>query len=231
MCTLLLKPANVSLNLTRENLDSLWDCNPDGFGFAYASKGELVSDKTLSRSKVAKMLNTIPPESPAILHWRYGTHGTTLLANCHPFPIPLLGGDWLGAHNGILSGQYIPEGENITDSEAFFRGLQTTDPRGIESLIQRAGGGGSKMALLSSEGDWVLANEHLGEWVDGVWHSNLNAFCTRSKWGFGEGRGGLSLARWDEPAWEPLLCHYCDSPESLFFDPASGIVACSVCKL
>jgi glutamine amidotransferase len=169
MCLLVARKAGSNWLPSREEFDNAWDSNPHGFGASWKSD-QLWINKSLDQEEAWKIIQEIPAGAPCIMHWRFATHGVRTVANCHPWAI--LGGKWVGAHNGVLSRQPLVDG--MTDSQSFMLGLKGKEPRikGIERAIDRLGTG--KMAFISQSGEIRIANEQQGDWrVKGeVWESN-----------------------------------------------------------
>jgi len=152
-----------------QEIENAWESNPHGFGIGYAHKGKLYVGKTMEIKKAKAYIANVPKGAPAILHWRFATHGAHGEANCHPFSC--LNNRWIGAHNGILHKQPLIAG--LTDSESYLRGLSGKPSKtSIERDIDRLGYG--KIGLLSVDGQIIIANEVEGDWrVKGeVWESN-----------------------------------------------------------
>ena len=219
MCLLVVRPASSSWIPSSEEFSNAWQSNPHGFGMAYSRKGRIHVRKTLKREEALRLIKTIPAGSPALLHWRFATHGSESASNCHPFHLAgVRDAYWVGAHNGVLSKQACLGDK--TDSESYMLGLETVDKAAIERDVSRLGYG--KLAFLSNAGDVVIANEEQGEWKDGVWRSN-DGLESSPFWyprGFGKrAERMLSLHR--------LACDYCDAPPLWSTD--SGDMLCDAC--
>lgn len=221
MCLLIAKLANSAWKPNATEQSNAWESNPHGFGAAWINrKGELVYQKTLRQRDVAGIIKSIPKHSPAILHWRLATHGDKTVSNCHPFPC--FGGQWIGAHNGVLSRQTCFKGK--TDSESFLMTLEGSEPN-IDDIEQRIGAlGYGKFAFLSNEGEIRIANEHDGAWrVEGeVWQSNagmdlLPWFDRYPSFGFGRRAQAISV-----------LCDYCHTHGPLW--QVEDSLVCAACK-
>lgn len=150
-------------------LDRCARLNPHGFGFA--TKDRIF--KTLDFEDFYKQIKTIKQYETAILHFRYATHGSIKLENCHPFRDEESGVSF--AHNGILDIKPI---KDMTDSETAFRtqiapiikanGFQSSEFifKNYEII------GGSRFAYINSKGEYRL----YGTFVQhkGCWYSNRN---------------------------------------------------------
>lgn len=154
--------------------------NPDGYGWAIVSGGEIISHRTLDASEgIASFVEARSRhlDGPAIWHARIGTHGALDLENCHPFSVAGDSRVVLG-HNGMLP---LSASKGRSDTrilcEEMLRPSDLDHPGAMYWLGEWAAG--SKLAILSARPDTAsslyLVNEYLGEWSDvepGVWYSN-----------------------------------------------------------
>lgn len=166
MCILIVKPAGAKV----PRLNTLRNCakrNNHGFGFATSSK----VFKSLSFDDFVAQVRKIKQDEPAIIHFRFATHGSICEENCHPFKDDSTGVAF--AHNGVLP---IEAENNMTDSETAFRrrfvpkikkyGLYSISlAQSVNRII-----GASKFAFIDSDGNlktfgWFI--EH-----DGCYFSN-----------------------------------------------------------
>lgn len=222
MCLLIAKLANSTWIPSKEEQTNAWNSNPHGFGAAWINrKGELVYQKTLRQKDVAGIIRSIPKASPCLLHWRLATHGEKTVENCHPFPC--FGGNWIGAHNGVLSRQ-VCIGDK-TDSESFLMTLEGDSPD-VEDIEQRVDVlGYGKLAFLSNMGEIRIANEDEGSWrIDGeVWQSNggLDSVPWFEAYprGFGFGLRQTAVS---------LVCDYCHTHAPLW--QVGSDLMCKNCK-
>lgn len=177
MCLLIYKPAGKSLD--RETLINASITNPDGAGIAYATGQtvEIAKNAKWDGYDVHRELKNLT-DAPALIHFRWATHGAVTNDNAHPFA---LHGGIAGAHNGVISG--YGKGD-VSDTRDFFarevvpflaRGGKL-ESRGFKRHARRWERiiGHSKLAFIDPTGTVSLVREDLGEWVDGIWFSNLN---------------------------------------------------------
>lgn len=108
MCVIIYKPAGVEMP-SNEILFECYSANRDGMGFATPNK----TYHSLSYSQFMGRLKGVKKSEPCIIHFRWATHGSVKLANCHPFKK----GDVTFAHNGVLD---IASKNDKTDSEIAF---------------------------------------------------------------------------------------------------------------
>ena len=168
MCIIIVRPEGVKM----PPMAIIARCaalNPHGFGFA--TKDRIY--KTLSYSDFMKEIKTIDKYEAVILHFRYATHGSIKLENCHPFRDDKSGISF--AHNGILN---IEPYEDMTDSETAFRGVIIPQMRRhgyhsdkfintVYSII-----GGSRFAFIDSNGEYRLFGDFTK--FNDCWYSNRN---------------------------------------------------------
>jgi len=154
--------------------------NPDGFGWAVHLGDRIITGRAMDHTVALETYEQALADNPgcaSMFHARYATHGTTDLANCHPFTVGGSKGTVL-AHNGIISA--APREKDRSDTRWFAevelprRGLHVLDKaknwRKLEQFL------GSKVIVFTTEEslkyDIYLLNEHMGDWVDGIWWSN-----------------------------------------------------------
>jgi len=174
MCLLIFKPAGKLVpNIFLENAA---DRNPHGCGIAFAQNNKIVVEKSAKwgATEIAKVLED-NHEYPAIIHFRYATHGSQTKDNTHPF---ILNESWVAAHNGIIPSVQTKGDES--DTRAFLRqrvipllkNNVRLDDNAILAQLGKAMGQTNKMAFLAADGSFGIANEKSGHWKDGVWYSN-----------------------------------------------------------
>lgn len=168
----------------REELTEGACSNPHGYGFAMVIDGKIFRYRTMSaRKAVNKFLHMRQqyPESYAIWHARYATHGVKNQDNCHPFQV----GDDANtvlAHNGVLD-TFIGKDDKRSDTRIFAEdtlpklgGVRALEDENLYRMVE-GWASGSKIAVLTTNPDaqfqLYLINERLGTWDDnGVWWSN-----------------------------------------------------------
>lgn len=168
MCIIIAKPAGAQMP-PKAILRRCAMLNPDGFGFA--TKDRIF--KTLDADEFFKELKGISKDETAILHFRYATHGSIKLSNCHPFRDEKTGISF--AHNGILN---IVPYEDMTDSETAFRGrlVPVIREHGFDSEAFNKATysiiGASRFAFIDKDGDYRLFGTFTH--YKGCWYSNRN---------------------------------------------------------
>lgn len=179
MCLLCVFEPNVTP--TRQQLMNAARQNPHGYGYAFLTEDRILTGRGMDADEVIDRFLRIRegfPNTYAMFHARYTTHGSTNKSNCHPFRV---GGDpniVLG-HNGILPVD-VPKGDDRSDTRLFAEDILPEfiewldDPDGFDQLEDWAGG--SKLAIFSLDprlkhGVYIV-NEQLGHWDNGAWWSN-----------------------------------------------------------
>lgn len=167
MCVIIYKPKNKPL----PDYDTLLACynrNRDGMGFC-ATNGEI--RHTMSFYRFLSELGKVDESEAAILHFRWATHGSVGVKNCHPFRARESGVFF--AHNGVLD---IEATRDRTDSETWFRDrfLPMLDLYGWDSKklwdwvnVER----GASRFIFMRDGEVKT----LGHWykVGNCWYSNI----------------------------------------------------------
>ena len=180
MCLLTLIPDYVTPDMDRFRIAA--QANPDGFGFAISTGKKIHVVRSMDFEEVAnKFVDARKTmQGPAIFHFRWTTHGTNTVDNCHPF---LLGqdNDTVLGHNGILPVK-MEKTETRSDTRIFAEDIMPAIG-GIASLDDAdyfnkmaAWAKGSKLAFLTvnddAKYDWYIVNEADGHWDSDVWWSN-----------------------------------------------------------
>lgn len=178
MCVaVLVKPGH---RLTIEQMLSMYDTNPDGYGFGgiRETHGARFSHtvRGLRREDISKdydrFLSEIDRKSPHLAHFRIATSGRVDTSNCHPFYIK----DGILVHNGVLSYGSLTDSRSDTahftsrlyqqlGEDAVLPNLEE-----FEKII-----GYNKIILLWKSGRYAIANEKSGAWIDDdtIWVSNM----------------------------------------------------------
>lgn len=164
-------------------LDSAAFCNPDGAGIAYID-GDSVKTITRVENYTAVVNKAIElyleSTTPFFVHFRYNTRGKTSRENTHPFVIS----ETLAmAHNRTL--KIIPAHKHWSDTrtvaELLIR-LCEADPKFYESplfysFIEHQAGSENRFVFLDAKKEKLnIINERKGQWVKGVWFSNLTSW-------------------------------------------------------
>lgn len=155
-------------------LESCWAFNPDGGGAAWVECGKVQISKGYTKLEdFIALVDSIPAESPAILHMRIGTSGGLGRDVTHPFPVAR-SLDLLHAldvecpvaiaHNGILP---YPSDDKAHVSDTIAYIMQEVFPLAKDRRVRKHGGlalskyakkalaatsQGSRLALLDASG-------------------------------------------------------------------------------
>lgn len=182
MCLLVVSSPNSTPR--KKDLENASCNNPHGFGYAVIAGNKIITGKGMSSKKVIKEFLEVRkkyPNSYAMYHARFATHGVKNDDNCHPFKV---GGSNLTylAHNGILPVD-IPANDMRSDTRIFAEdilpamgGVKALDSTNLYRMIE-GWASGSKIAVFTldpvAEYDCYIINEDLGHWDNaGNWWSN-----------------------------------------------------------
>lgn len=172
MCLLICKPEGKTVPF--EYLQNAIESNPHGCGITFPSRGKVIVKKNVKwkAKDIAKALDKIGT-APALIHFRWATHGSKINDNTHPFLLP--GNQWSAAHNGIISG--IKTRKDESDTRAFLRKnvvpvMRNLKEKEVQGALEKFLGMSNKVALLNADGSHIILNESQGHWNDGVWYSN-----------------------------------------------------------
>jgi len=162
MCLAILKPENQKVD--EFHMQTAFDNNDDGAGFAYVEKGKVVIEKGFMTFKPFWEALVPHMDKPMLIHFRWATHGLVDKDNCHPFKVAP---DLAMIHNGIISG--IEGVDALTsDTNAFVKHyvgpMNRGNPRIIYSeygklVLEKLIGSGSKLVFLNKKGKAVIINE------------------------------------------------------------------------
>ena len=168
------KPANQKI--PNKFLENAYRANKDGSGICIATGTELIVEKSKdwTHEDIIRVLEA-NPDLPALVHFRWTTHGGNSDANTHPFSLK---GGWAAAHNGVIQ---IPIWDPTkSDTREFLdRYVKPLIHNGVNldnlTVIEQIGKvitTANKMAFLHFSGRSAIVNESVGNWDDGVWYSN-----------------------------------------------------------
>jgi hypothetical protein len=246
MCILSYLPAGAVVDDKVE--EHLWNgglSNPDGHGWAIATPRGMVLGKSLELEEALGKFSAVRgeyPDSPALFHSRWATHGSVRVGNCHPFLVGS-GAQTVLAHNGILPKDAHPaKGDDRSDTAILAedilprRWFRLDKPTVIESMSQWAGKG-NKLVILTVNPRYrknaYLINEAQGYWDNGtgVWHSNMDYASPYPKWA-SVGTATKEAKFWwdkqDEYAELAEFCVFC-KPGEVQLDIDNMCPACKVC--
>ena len=184
MCIAILQKAGEELS--KETFYQCWRRNPDGAGLMFANHGEIRIYKELDSvdkfyKTYKRVLASEAKGRDVVVHFRIATHGSIVKQNCHPFRI----NERIAfAHNGIIHNVSTERYKDLSDTRVFAKEVLSQLPDGFETCqatmrMVEEFIGRSKLILLDNKGNSSIANEHMGEWVDGIWFSNGSHVCQK----------------------------------------------------
>jgi glutamine amidotransferase len=182
MCLLVVASPNSTPK--KKDLECASCNNPHGFGFAVITPNGIVTGRGMSAKKVIKQFLEVRKEFPnsyAMFHARYATHGVKNEDNCHPFKVPSNPQTYL-AHNGILD-IAIKAGDRRSDTRIFAEdtlpsmgGVAALDDPHVWTMLSKWSLG-SKIVVFTldpaAKEQCYIINESSGHWDnEGMWWSN-----------------------------------------------------------
>ena len=220
MCLLLVcSPNSVP---KKSNLQTSACNNPHGFGYAIITPNGIVTGKGMSAKKTINKFLALRkqyPDSYAMFHARYATHGVKNEDNCHPFKVSGQPDTYL-AHNGVLD-VHINAGDRRSDTRVFAEdilpamgGVTALDNDNVWTMVSKWALG-SKIAIFTldpnAKDQVYIINEKSGHWDnDGIWWSNYT--YTDTKWYNTYGYSSNSADTKEvESGWELSECVACGS--------------------
>lgn len=169
MCIAIVKPASSSI--TRKRLETCFDSNPDGAGFAirlddgiYIHKGYFDFDDFMAAYKQYEVDN-----HDALIHFRITTRGDDSSYNCHPFAMA----ESVMIHNGTINA-LGKANEGPSDSQLLAQYLNDVDINTLQTLAPLLEQliGYSRVAFMHTSGKTVVLNKNDWHEADGVLYSN-----------------------------------------------------------
>lgn len=120
MCVILIGRVSEVLKI---DLQSAWNCNPHGAGYAIQGKDRkvIVEKGIMTFPDLLSSLKSLDRREKIVLHLRYATHGKIDRSNCHPFKIGKTGEVLF--HNGVLSSFGVSGLNGLSDSADLARVL------------------------------------------------------------------------------------------------------------
>ena len=180
MCIAILKPAEKIL--TKRVLKTCFHNNPDGAGFAIASKrarSVIIKKGFFSFRKFWHSFREYQKRGEAMLiHFRVATSGKIDGENCHPWRVDK---DHALIHNGNLESKLELKHEHVSDTGLFVECIlqpilvQSPDmwqDSAFKWMLEESMGTNNKVVIINSQGEYFIFNEKQGDWEDGCWFSN-----------------------------------------------------------
>jgi glutamine amidotransferase len=181
MCLAIYKPADTAPDWTAYK--NGFEDNPDGWGFAVVDNGELLDATGIGNFEEFRTNFEPFAHKQAIIHFRWATHGSKTVDNCHPF----VHGDLAMIHNGIVN-ICTKSDESRSDTYHFMdKVIIPMYERDRDFFLQsdvkytmELAHSGSKFVLLRADGQYAIWNEDDGvKEKDGHWYSNTGYLTSR----------------------------------------------------
>jgi predicted glutamine amidotransferase len=154
--------------------------NPDGAGIAYFNgrKTVILKSPRWRGEQIEREMEKLK-DAPAIVHFRFATHGRVNYDNAHPFA---LSKGYAAAHNGVICTKHLGKPKHDeSDTRQFLRVrvnrvLTMAGCIGELDLLEWGEeiGTGNKLAIMSNRGDVSLVNDAQGHWFEDCWFSNYS---------------------------------------------------------
>lgn len=177
MCLIIYRPEGVELD--EEMLLAAGRQNSDGVGLMWCRDGVIHTRRSMDTTKVFKFMREAGSDIPIAIHFRFATHGTKTLDNCHPFRVT---DDVYMMHNGVLP--VYDKGKVLSDTATYARRVlrpvvegrtELFDDPAFRMLVEMSAGSSNKFLFMKNDGatgEYFWANEGLGTWRDKVWYSS-----------------------------------------------------------
>jgi glutamine amidotransferase len=218
MCLLVVSSPNSTPR--KKDLQNASCNNPHGFGYAVIAGNKIITGKGMNSKKIIKEFLEVRkkyPNSYAMYHARFATHGVKNEENCHPFKVDGSDLTYL-AHNGILD-VHIEPTDKRSDTRIFAEdilpsmgGITALDNPNLYGMIEKWSVG-SKIAVFTldpnAEYDCYIINEDLGHWDnEGNWWSNDGYKPSVYSKYFNYSGDGSDIGN----AEDDYMCHSCGTP-------------------
>lgn len=172
MCIAIFKPKKA--HITRKQLLNCWTNNPDGMGVMWIAGNEIQVYKEMNSFRAFyKTIRSV--DADLVIHFRIATSGQINTKNCHPFKI----NNQLGfVHNGVITKMNAKEGDDRSDTMLFRdRVLKQIEPEliynpAVQTMLSDYIGYSKLIFLDAKNMRYLILNEQLGHWKDGIWFSN-----------------------------------------------------------
>lgn len=239
MCILSYVPADTAIS--NAIADDLWTGglhNPDGHGWAIAGMdGVMYTGHSLQLDDALAGLVAARErvDGDALFHSRWATHGSVRLGTCHPFTV-LGDTETVLGHNGVLPARFhpLPSDGDISDTMVLaargMRQFRRLDRPTVRRALSAAIGSNKLVILTVSERyrrNAYVINEHLGQWCDGVWHSNGD-YCrpVRHDYGYTATSAAYEYVPVLGGSSVPLACELCGGAVNV---PTAVCTVCGTC--
>jgi len=171
-----------------EIMENCFTANPNGAGFMYRHEGVIhISKGYMTLDALQGALNLVSEsidlkKTDVVIHFRISTHGSSIPANTHPFPLSNEISDLKAlnitceraiAHNGILHeyGGFSNAVSDMSDTMYFAKMLSHVKDRFIAPLMEVHAARGSRFVFMSGTGKTVHVGMNKPKGT-GIWYSN-----------------------------------------------------------
>lgn len=171
MCIIIVKPAGVKLP-TFNVLKTAAGANRDGCGFMTSDGLTYHALRRDFRKFYHELRRIATVDRSVAIHFRWATHGSVCLANCHPFNFR---NELLLMHNGVLP---IESANDMTDSEIYLHKVAKNVLK--NGLTSRAAArafrvSGSRFVACDTRAHTMVQYGDFTE-VNGIFFSNVRPF-------------------------------------------------------
>lgn len=186
MCLAIYKPADTAADW--KSYENGFDSNDHSWGFAAVQDGALVVKHGVGKFEEFRKAFEPYAGCQSVIHFRWATHGSRTVANCHPF---LVSRDLAVIHNGIISIKCNVNSDRSDTwhfNELVLKPMHKRDADFFQRpemiYTQEMAHRGNKLCFLRADGMYAIWNEEDGHWTnDGHWYSNSDYESSRySRW-------------------------------------------------
>lgn len=186
MCLAIYKPAETPADW--KSYENGFESNDHSWGFAAVRDGVLIVKHGVGKFDEFRQAFEPYAGCQAVIHFRWATHGSRTVANCHPF---LVSKNLAVIHNGIISikcNVHSDRSDTWHFNELVLKPMHKRDndffKRPEIVYTQELAHRGNKLCFLRADGTHCIWGEEDGHWeTDGHWYSNRDY---QSSWGYGK---------------------------------------------
>lgn len=181
MCIAIHRPGGV--HIKKHTLETCFDSNPHGAGFAYPTRNGLRIVKGLMTFDDFWKQYRKYPGKPMLIHFRWATHGTRGPEMTHPFGVVIEDKvEFALIHNGIIHASCVPYSRDKSDTCLFTELIagpvltamvgRPMPTKPLATMIEETVGSGNKILIMDRNGKVCIAHESQGTKDLGCWFSN-----------------------------------------------------------
>jgi len=177
MCLIVFTPNIARARIQKSVLETGFNKNDDGAGFAYIVNGRVIVSKAyfeFDKFYKAFRSKTNGLTCPVLIHFRWGTKGSKHARNVQPLVV--YANQLVMAHNGVFEG-LSQHKEDVSDSVNLARLIRRMEwvfpfSAAHNELLEGMCFGKNKLVFLSDSGAYKIINEKAGGWMRGAWYSD-----------------------------------------------------------